>query len=277
MSVHLRRCCAACVLFWLACGVSPGAEPVKFHPGRVVPLLGEGQQNLVPNASFECGTDGWGSTEMDLLPGWYGTLNGLFGKLDSTTASDGHTSLKIELTPENQPVAYNDYLHTQRIRIKAPLAASVGWITVKPGAAIRLFGGHEGGRGRHSGAAGRATVPRCPGRETRATFHRLEAIFARFHADRRSLLRAGGARPAASGRQSPAARAGDRLARCGATSAKRSKRAFCHPSARRIGGRYRQAWQYLRLGGTLAVPAQGSLGEGRSPSRSRIAIDRLFR
>ena len=31
------------------------------------------------------------------------------------------------------PVAYNDYLHTQRFPIKAPLAANVGWITVKPG------------------------------------------------------------------------------------------------------------------------------------------------
>ena len=87
----------------------------------------------MPNASFECGADGWGSTELEVLPGWYGTLNGLFGTLDTTTAADGQTSLKIELTPENMPVAYNDYLHTQRWPIKAPLAANVGWITVKPG------------------------------------------------------------------------------------------------------------------------------------------------
>jgi hypothetical protein len=52
--------------------------------------------------------------------------------LDSTTAADGRTSLKIELNPENMPVAFNDYLHAQRWPIKAPLAANVGWLAVKP-------------------------------------------------------------------------------------------------------------------------------------------------
>jgi hypothetical protein len=96
-------------------------------------MLGEDQGNLVPNASFECGTDGWGSAELQFLPGWYSSLSTLFGKLDPTTTADGHASLKIELTPENQPVAYTDYLHTQSQRITAPLAANIGWIAVKPG------------------------------------------------------------------------------------------------------------------------------------------------
>ena len=96
-------------------------------------MLGEDQGNLVPNASFECGTDGWGSAELDFLPGWNSSLNKLFGRLDPTTAADGHASLKIELTPENQPIAYADYFHTQHHRIKAPLAANIGWIAVKPG------------------------------------------------------------------------------------------------------------------------------------------------
>ena len=55
------------------------------------------------------------------------------GELDRTTAADGAVSLKIELTPENLPIAYNDYLHTERQPIKAPLAANVGWMAVKPG------------------------------------------------------------------------------------------------------------------------------------------------
>ena len=136
MAIRSYFCCAAYVLVSLACGTAClAADGSKFKPGRVIPLLGDGEQNLVPNASFECGTDGWGSTEMDVLPGWYGTLNRLFGQLDSTTAADGHASLKIELSPDNLPIAYNDYLHTQRIRIKAPLAASVGWIIVEPGQA----------------------------------------------------------------------------------------------------------------------------------------------
>lgn len=131
---------ATCFLVCLACGTlcvaaAPRKQPsVTFRPGHVIaPVPAEGQQNLVPNASFECGADGWGSTEREVLPGWYGTLNGLFGRLDSTTAADGHTSLKIEITPENTPVAMNDYLHCQRYPIKAPLAANVGWLAVKPG------------------------------------------------------------------------------------------------------------------------------------------------
>jgi hypothetical protein len=126
----------ACLLIVTACGgTCLGAHPPKLHPGaaRLIPLLGEDQPNLVPNASFECGTDGWGSAELDRLLDWYGPLNGLFGRLDSTTAADGRTSLKIELTPQNQPVEYDDYLHTQSRRICAPLAANVGWIAVKPG------------------------------------------------------------------------------------------------------------------------------------------------
>ena len=89
MTIRSYFCVAACLSVWLASGATcPAAEPVKFHPGRVIPLLDAGQ-NLVPNASFECGTDGWGSAELDLLPGWYGPLNGLFGRLDPTTAADG--------------------------------------------------------------------------------------------------------------------------------------------------------------------------------------------
>jgi hypothetical protein len=126
-------CGVACLLAFLAAGICLSGEPVKFRPGRVVPALGEAGQNLIPNASFECGADGWGSAELDWLPGWYGPLNGLFGCLDATTAAHGRTSLKIELTPDNQPIAYNDYLHVERRRIKAPLAANVGWIAVTPG------------------------------------------------------------------------------------------------------------------------------------------------
>jgi hypothetical protein len=51
---------AVCLLLWLASTIACWAgEPAEHRPGKVIPLLGEGQQNLVPNASFECGTDGW--------------------------------------------------------------------------------------------------------------------------------------------------------------------------------------------------------------------------
>jgi hypothetical protein len=129
---HCLVCIATC-LVCLAGSMCRGQDQPKFRPGRLIALLGEDQKNLVPNASFECGTNGWGSTEAEVLPGWHGTLNGLFGRLDRTTAADGATSLKIELTPENMPVAFNDYLHTERQPIKAPLAANVGWLAVNPG------------------------------------------------------------------------------------------------------------------------------------------------
>ena len=134
MMNHFCRWRVACLWAWLACGSACLAvEQTKVRPGRLIPMLGEDQGNLVPNASFECGTDGWGSAELDFLPGWNSSLNKLFGRLDPTTAADGHASLKIELTPENQPIAYADYFHTQHHRIKAPLAANIGWIAVKPG------------------------------------------------------------------------------------------------------------------------------------------------
>ena len=139
MTIRLFCRYVAFIVGYLACvGVCRAADPPKFHPGRVIPLLGENQQNLVPNASFECGTDGWGSMELDFIPGWYNPLDSLFGHLDSTTASDGHSSLKIELGPQNQPIAYNDFLNTQREPIRAPAAANVGWIELKPGQPYRF-------------------------------------------------------------------------------------------------------------------------------------------
>lgn len=130
--IRLFSFCAAVSLLWLVCGDCLGAAPVIVRPGSPIPALA-GSQNLVPNASFECGTDGWGSAELDPMPGWYGPLNALFGRLDPDTAVQGHSSLRIEMNPENQPIAYNDYLHVERRPIRAPLAANIGWLAVEPG------------------------------------------------------------------------------------------------------------------------------------------------
>lgn len=131
--IRLSSFCTAVSWLGLACGgLCLGAAPVEVRPGSPIPILA-GAQNLVPNASFECGTDGWGSAELDAMPGWYGPLNALFGRIDSTAAVEGRSSLRIELTPENQPIAYNDYLHVERRPIRAPLAANIGWLAVEPG------------------------------------------------------------------------------------------------------------------------------------------------
>ena len=180
--------------------------------------MSEDQKNLVPNASFECGTDGWGSTELEVLPGWYGTLNGLFGKLDSTTAADGRTSLKIELTPENTPVAYNDYLAHPASADQGPAGGQRRLDRRQAGPALHVLGRHEGGRGGHAGAAGRAAVPRRALRQTRASSPPIGSATrwsSRPTAEACYVL--AGPDLGKSRGQSQSARAGDRLARRRAT------------------------------------------------------------
>ncbi|MFH1267465.1 MAG: carbohydrate binding domain-containing protein [Planctomycetota bacterium] len=102
-----------------------------YHPGHVIPS--EGIKNLVPNASFECGLDGWGSAEWDRTAHWGGSMNRLFGQIDPGEALHGGASLKIDLSPENQPVSYFDYYDLHRAPIRAPLAGNPGFVEVEPG------------------------------------------------------------------------------------------------------------------------------------------------
>ena len=102
-----------------------------YQPGNKIPA--GASANLVPNASFECGTDGWGSAEWDRKMHWGGRINRLFGTLDKEQAVDGRCSLRIDLGPDNQPVSFFDYYELCRTAIRAPLAASVGFIEVEPG------------------------------------------------------------------------------------------------------------------------------------------------
>lgn len=102
-----------------------------YHPGHVIPSAGI--KNLVPNSSFECGPDGWGSAEWDRTAHWGGSMNELFGKIDSGESFHGESSLRIDLSPENQPVSYFDYYDLSRTPIRAPLAGNIGFIEVEPG------------------------------------------------------------------------------------------------------------------------------------------------
>lgn len=102
-----------------------------YRPGQIVSAAGH--TNLVPNASFECGTDGWGSAEGDRVVHWGGRMNRLFGEIDATQALDGKASLKIALSPENQPVSFFDYYELTRTPIRAPLAGNLGFMEVEPG------------------------------------------------------------------------------------------------------------------------------------------------
>ncbi len=106
-----------------------GSEDL-YHPGQIIPAAGV--RNLIPNASFECGTDGWGSEAWDRSVHWGGGMNALFGETDNQQARDGQHSLRIELTPQNQPVSYFDYYELARDPIRAPLAGNQGYIEVEP-------------------------------------------------------------------------------------------------------------------------------------------------
>jgi hypothetical protein len=108
--------------------VDAGQNPRR--PGRIIPS--DGRTNLVPNASFESGTVGWGSAERDQVVHWGGRMNRLFGTIDIKEAFHGQCSLRIELTPDTQPLSFFDYFDLHRAPIQAPLAASIGFIEVEP-------------------------------------------------------------------------------------------------------------------------------------------------
>ncbi len=107
-----------------------------YRPGEIMPAAG--RRNLVPNASFECGSDGWGSAEWDRTAHWGGPMNQLFGQLDSQQAYDGQACLRIELNPDNQPVSFFDYYELHRSPVRAPLAGNQGFLPVEPQQAYTL-------------------------------------------------------------------------------------------------------------------------------------------
>ncbi|KPJ53427.1 MAG: hypothetical protein AMS16_05335, partial [Planctomycetes bacterium DG_58] len=96
------------------------------------PLRAEGRRNLVPNASFECGRDGWGS-DIPYYISWATRLNRLFGDVVEGDAVHGRRYLKITLGPKTQPVMVFDYLRPLRHAVRAPLAANCGYIELDRG------------------------------------------------------------------------------------------------------------------------------------------------
>jgi hypothetical protein len=93
-----------------------------------------GHKNLVPNGSFELGGHGWSS--MGTGAGW-GDLDGLHGTIQAG-ATQGKSFLRIPLGGSHTPVLYFDCFEPVVKRELRPLAASLGWIKVEPGAAHTL-------------------------------------------------------------------------------------------------------------------------------------------
>ena len=101
------------------------------------PLEAEGRRNLVPNASFECGGDGWGS-DIPYYVSWATRMDRLFGDVVEGDAPHGRRYLKITLDEKTQPVMFFDYLRPLRHPVKAPLAASHGFIELERGKTYTL-------------------------------------------------------------------------------------------------------------------------------------------
>ena len=88
-------------------------------------------KNLLPNSSFELGTDGWSSVGKST--GWGGDLWSLFGEIDSSVSYEGKNSLLIELGPGKTEITYYDVWPVARQAQTSPLAANRGWMEVDPG------------------------------------------------------------------------------------------------------------------------------------------------
>lgn len=115
---------------WLDDVVFEEAGADLARPGHVIPA-GK-HKNLIPNASFECGEDGWGSIELDRGVHWGGSLNRLFGQVDVQDWTR-HGTLHIDFSSKNRPVSYFDYYELTRLPILVPMAANLGYLEVEPG------------------------------------------------------------------------------------------------------------------------------------------------
>lgn len=102
-----------------------------FRPTFVWPSTGG--RNLVPNAGFEAGPSGWGSSG-DLEPshGWPSPLNALVGEVVPGGHGGGHC-LRLRLSPETVPVSYFDYYGLTRAPLRTLLAATTGFLETEPG------------------------------------------------------------------------------------------------------------------------------------------------
>jgi Secretion system C-terminal sorting domain/Glycosyl hydrolase catalytic core len=99
-------------------------------------IINSGSKNLIPNASFELGTDGWSST--GIPTGWGGDLWDLFGEIDTLVSWEGKRSFRIDLGPDKTEITYFDVWPMVRQAQTAPNLANRGWIDVTKGSRYTL-------------------------------------------------------------------------------------------------------------------------------------------
>lgn len=107
------------------------------NPSRFTPRCeAVGSKNLVRNSSFECGSEFWSS--LGKPTGWGGDLSGLYGVVESGNAADGKSCLRIDMGPGVTPVTYFDVWPPVHEVQHAPIAANIGWMSVRQGEPITL-------------------------------------------------------------------------------------------------------------------------------------------
>ncbi len=89
-----------CPLIMLTTIVAADVNP-RWNP----PIPAIGSINLLPNAGFELGEDGWSS--LGKLTGWAGDLCGLFGEIQEGGAFEGQRCLRIDLGPGKTLVTHS--------------------------------------------------------------------------------------------------------------------------------------------------------------------------
>ena len=105
---------------------SAATEVPRFHP-RLPPTTAK---NLIPNASFEAGADGWLSLAKPL--GYGGNVAGLYGDIVGNEAYDGARAYRLILGAGRSPESYFDCWPPQHVVQHRLLIANRGWIEVEP-------------------------------------------------------------------------------------------------------------------------------------------------
>ena len=114
-------------LFVLSISASTVADDAvtKWNP----PISPIGSKNLIPNASFECGTSGW--IPCGKSTGWGGNVSDLLGVIQVGDAKEGKNSFRIDLGPGKTIETFFDCWPPARTIQSAPQVANWGWIRVE--------------------------------------------------------------------------------------------------------------------------------------------------
>ncbi len=129
----MTRSIVFCTWIMLSTIVAADDNP-RWNP----PIPAIGSINLLPNAGFELGKDGWSS--LGKPTAWAGDLCGLFGEIQEGGAFEGQRCLRVDLGPGKTLVTHSAYSYygPEKVVQSSPLAANLGWMNVTVGQSYTL-------------------------------------------------------------------------------------------------------------------------------------------